>query len=108
MADDDPVGEGTDVPTVLERLCAAGMTALSPLRFAVWLSPLELLRVGMLVEAARPVVVSLAIVASVFEGLVLFDGASFCTSLFLFVLVAARPLFFPISAVGDSESIAAR
>ena len=107
MADDDPVGGGADIPTVLERCCVAAMAALLPPRFVAWLSLLKLLRVAVLVEAERRVLPPLAIAASVFEGFVLFDGASFSTSPLLFLL--PRPLFFdPISTVADSKSLAAR
>ena len=83
MADDDPVGVGADVTTILEGFlegcCAAEVAALSLLRFVALFSFLELFRVTTPGEAKTGVVV----VALMFEVLVLFDGALFTTSLLL-------------------------
>ena len=91
-ADDDPVGVGADVTTILEGFlegcCAAEVAALSLLRFVALFSFLELFRVTTPGEAETGVVV----VALMFEVLVLFDGASFTASLLLFIPTAARPI----------------
>jgi hypothetical protein len=78
----------TDVATILEGCCVVEMVTL-PVCFGACLLLLKPLRVVTPVETEAGVLVLLAVVALVFEVLVLFDGALFPASLLLFILTAS-------------------